>query len=112
MASTRRDKLLSGICQSPKNVRLADACKAAGIALKRGEGFHILRHTYASHLIKKGVPLKAIAEQLGHTSTAMVERHYGHLADTFVSEAVQKAMGSLGIVEPSNVAGFYDKQPA
>ena len=29
MASTRRDKLLSGICQSPKNVRLADACKAA-----------------------------------------------------------------------------------
>jgi len=29
MARVRRDKLLSGICESPKNVRLADACKAA-----------------------------------------------------------------------------------
>jgi integrase len=93
-------------------IRFANACKAAGIVLRKGEGFHILRHSYASHLIKKGVPLKAIANQLGHTTTAMVERNYGHLADTFVSEAVQKAMGSLGIVEPSNVAGIYDKQPA
>jgi hypothetical protein len=29
VARPRRDKLLSGICDSPKNVRLADACKAA-----------------------------------------------------------------------------------
>lgn len=29
MARQRRDKLLSGVCESPKNVRLSDACKAA-----------------------------------------------------------------------------------
>src|SRR5262249_34005643 len=29
MATKRRDKLLLGICESPKNVRLADALKAA-----------------------------------------------------------------------------------
>jgi predicted RNA binding protein YcfA (HicA-like mRNA interferase family) len=29
MARVRHDKLLTGICESPKNVRLADACKAA-----------------------------------------------------------------------------------
>jgi len=29
LARRRRDKLLSGICESPKNVRLSDACKAA-----------------------------------------------------------------------------------
>jgi hypothetical protein len=29
MAGQRYDKLLSGICNSPTNVRLADACKAA-----------------------------------------------------------------------------------
>jgi integrase len=95
-----------------QTVRFADACKAAGIVLGKREGYHILRHSYASHLIKKGVPLKVIANQLGHTTTAMVERHYGHLADAFVSEAVQRAMGSLGIVEPSNVIGIHDEQPA
>ena len=29
MAGARHDKLLAGICESPKNVRLADACRAA-----------------------------------------------------------------------------------
>ena len=39
----RRDKLLSGICESPKNVRLTDACKAAeklGFTGKGGSGSH------------------------------------------------------------------------
>ncbi len=43
MARQRFDKLLSGICDSPKNVRLADACKAAeklGFKAKRQSGSH------------------------------------------------------------------------
>ena len=43
MARVRYDKLLSGICESPKNVRLADACKAAeklGFEAKRQRGSH------------------------------------------------------------------------
>lgn len=47
MARVRHDKLLSSICSSPKNVRLADACKAAeklGFGAKAQRGSH---HAYS-----------------------------------------------------------------
>jgi predicted RNA binding protein YcfA (HicA-like mRNA interferase family) len=43
VARHRFDKLLSGICDSPKNVRLSDACKAAeklGFNAKGQSGSH------------------------------------------------------------------------
>jgi len=51
----------------------------------------------------KGVPLAAIAAQLGHSDTRMVEKHYGHLAPSYVAETVRAAFGPLGLVGPSNV---------
>ena len=66
--------------------------------------FHGLRHTYASRLAMRGVPLAVIATQLGHADTRMVEKHYGHLSPSYVAEMIRKAFGSLGILEPSNVA--------
>lgn len=66
--------------------------------------FHGLRHTYASRLAMRGVPLAVIAAQLGHADTRMVEKHYGHLSPSYVAETVRAAFGSLGIVESSNVA--------
>jgi integrase len=65
--------------------------------------FHGLRHTYASRLAMKGVPLAVIAAQLGHSDTRMIEKHYGHLAPSYVADTVRAAFGSLGILEPSNV---------
>lgn len=47
MARARHDKLLLAICNSPKNVRLADACKAAdklGFTSKAQSGSH---HAYS-----------------------------------------------------------------
>jgi hypothetical protein len=38
VARQRRDKLLSGICESPKNVKLSDACRAAEKLLFAGRG--------------------------------------------------------------------------
>ncbi len=77
------------------------ACKAANIA---DANFHSLRHTYASRLVMKGVPLSVIAAQLGHASTVMVEKHYGHLAPSYVAETVRAAFGELGIAnEAANV---------
>jgi len=83
--------------------RFSEACKAARI---EGASIHCLRHTYASRLIMRGASLSVVAAQLGHTSTAMVERHYGHLAPSHVSETVHRAFGQLGILEPSNVAAM------
>ena len=59
--------------------------------------FHELRHTYASTLINQGVPLKAIAEQLGHVDTRMVEEHYGHLAQTTKRDMIRSQGLKLGL---------------
>ena len=81
---------------------LSAACSAARI--EPPINFHGLRHTYASRLAMKGVPLAVIAAQLGHADTRMVEKHYGHLAPSYIAETVRAAFGSLGILEPTNVA--------
>ena len=80
---------------------LAAACAAARI--EPGVNFHGLRHTYASRLAMRSVPLAVIAAQLGHSDTRMVERHYGHLSPSYVADTVRAAFGSLGLVEPTNV---------
>ena len=41
--------------------------------------FHDLRHTYASLLISKNVPIKYIQSQLGHSSIQVTMDRYGHL---------------------------------
>jgi integrase len=66
--------------------------------------FHILRHTYASTLAMRGVPMGVIAAQLGHADTRMTEKHYAHLAPNYVAETVRAALPVLGIVEKSSVA--------
>ncbi len=80
---------------------LSAACVVARI--EPAVNFHGLRHTYASRLAMRSVPLAVIAVQLGHSDTRMVEKHYGHLSPSFVADTVRSAFGSLDIVEPSNV---------
>jgi integrase len=65
-------------------------------------GIHILRHTWASHAVMNGVPLMVVAKNLGHVDTKMVERHYGHLAPSFVADAIRAGAPRFGF-EPSNV---------
>jgi len=76
------------------------ACKAAGLEYI---SFHELRHTYASMLVSKGLILPIIAEQLGHSDSRMVEKHYGHLVPSYKAEMFKAAMPTLGIVEPAKV---------
>ncbi len=49
--------------------------------------WHVLRHTFASHLAIKGVPLKAIQELLGHSTIEMTMR-YAHLSPDVRKSAV------------------------
>lgn len=51
--------------------------------------FHTLRHTFASWLVMKGIPLYTVQELLGHQSSSMTER-YSHLAPDHVRGAVAK----------------------
>lgn len=85
--------------------RMRDACAAASIA--PAIGFHILRHTYGSRLAMRGAPMGVIAQQLGHADTRMTERHYAHLAPSYVSEVVRSLLGSIGIaVSVDNVTAI------
>ncbi len=66
-------------------------------------GFHQLRHSYASMTVMSGLPLLILAENLGHADTRMVERHYGHLVQSFKDRMIEEHGPKFGIVEESNV---------
>jgi integrase/recombinase XerD len=51
--------------------------------------FHGLRHTYASDLIRAGVPLEIVARQFGHVGSETVSKTYGHLAEQFREEEIR-----------------------
>lgn len=74
---------------------MAEACAAARIA--PAVSFHVLRHTYGSRLVRRGVSLQMIAQQLGHADSRMTERHYAHLAPSHVADTVRAAFGTLGV---------------
>jgi integrase len=57
--------------------------------------FHSLRHTFASWLVQRGVPLYTVAELMGHTTLEMTKR-YSHLAPDTMRAA---AMGLSGILD-------------
>ena len=80
---------------------LREACKRAGIAPPAN--FHSLRHTYASLLVMADVPLVVVAKNLGHADTRMCERHYAHLAPSYVAETIRSRAPKLGIVKPDKV---------
>jgi integrase len=82
--------------------RTKDACKAAKIVPPIG--FHGLRHTWASHAVMNGIPLLVVAQNLGHSDTRMVEKHYGHLAPSYRRDVIRANAPQFGIVLASNVA--------
>jgi integrase len=81
---------------------LQAACQAAKI--EPTISFHILRHTWASLRIMAGMPLMVAGQILGHSDTRMVEKHYGHLAQSFVREAVCSTALDLGPIDDTTVA--------
>jgi integrase len=68
--------------------------------------FHGLRHTWASHAVMNGVPLMIVARNLGHSDTRMVEKHYGHLAQSYVADAIRAGAPRFGAVKKTNVVEF------
>jgi integrase len=80
--------------------RMAAACARSRI--EPAIGFHGLRHTYASHSIMNGAPLMVVARNLGHADTRMVEKYYGHLAPSYIADAMRKSAPKFGF-KPGNV---------
>ena len=51
----------------------------------------------------RGVPMGIIAAQLGHADTRMTEKHYAHLAPSYVAETIRANFPNLGLAEVRNV---------
>lgn len=65
--------------------------------------FHYLRHTYASFLAHKGADLLTISRLLGHSDTRITSRHYAHLCDRTLANAVNTLLPDFLTVEQTEI---------
>ena len=76
----------------PRLPQTPPPCRQFGECLRRAGlrriSWHVLRHTFASRLTMRGVPLKAVQELLGHATIEMTMRD-AHLSPTVTRNAVQ-----------------------
>ncbi|MFD5916220.1 tyrosine-type recombinase/integrase [Kitasatospora sp. NPDC058201] len=61
-------------------------------AMDRSDGFHVLRHTFASVVLQAGETITILAAWLGHSDPAFTLRTYVH----FLPEAGRQALAVLG----------------
>lgn len=82
-------------CRSEKGCwhAIDRAAHAAGLA---DTAWHTLRHTYASHLVMRGVPIRHIQKWLGHATVKETEK-YASLAPDAGHDAVDLLDVPLGI---------------
>ena len=116
----RRDPEQPLVFPSRKGDRMAQASKAFNRALdklKLNQGykdprqqvcFHTLRHTFASWLAERGVPMFTLAKLMGHSSTAMTER-YSHLSPDNLRAAAMQLNGTLTIDRRHSIHGKQAK---
>jgi integrase len=93
----------SGKPFSKTNYHFGRAVEKSGIAHVR---FHDLRHTFASHLVMKGVDLRTVQELLGHKDLRMTIK-YAHLAPDHMRKAVEVLDSVQGDLERGILDGHY-----
>ena len=67
---------------NPAPPKKTDTTRAASLAVASQEPtvtIHSLRHTYATHALRAGLTVHAVARLLGHNDASLVLRRYGHV---------------------------------
>jgi integrase len=72
---------------------------AAGVVLKKGEAWHVLRHTFVQRLLAKGESIYKVSQLVGHSSVSVTQAHYGHLAAADLKETVTKIDGVISCIQ-------------
>jgi hypothetical protein len=73
--------------------------------------FHDLRHTFAGHLVMRGIDIRTVQELLGHKDMSMTLK-YAHLAPDHVRKAVEVLDSPQCDLEPKILDGHYlDTKP-
>jgi integrase len=91
--STLKDFDMSGEYLIPRfdkdmpKTRFRRLCKKIGVA-KGKWGIHCLRHTFASHLVMNGKPLRTVQILMGHANIKTTER-YAHLSPDYLKGALE-----------------------
>ena len=79
---------------------------ARAIGLAERDGLHVLRHTFASMLIRQGVNMKVIQNLMGHANISETMDTYGHLYPEDTSSAVlslEALIAESGKLEPNHL---------
>jgi len=81
----------------PTSVQRAMKLAVAECGIKKNATVHTLRHSYATHLLERGVPLPVIQELLGHRSvrTTLLYTHLTEPSICRVRETIDELMGDL-----------------
>jgi integrase len=99
----------AGWTASQQRRPMAEACDNGKVTPRIS--FHGLRHTWASHAVMNGTPLMVVARNLGHRDTRMVEKHYGHLAPSYVADEIRKNAPVFRFAIRGPAASLDDRRP-
>jgi site-specific recombinase XerD len=82
---------------SPSSVQGALKLALADAGLKKAATCHTLRHSYATHLLEEGIPVRQLAAYLGHSSlqTTMVYLHLTEISEAKTLQALEKLHAGL-----------------
>lgn len=67
--------------------------------------FHSLRHTYATYLLSKGIPIKYVQQQLGHSSAETLLKTYAHVLPSSTHQAM-KVLEKIEYEQDMSISNF------
>lgn len=83
-------------------------CAGAGVARRAREGLHLLRHTFASHLLAEGRPITEVAYLLGHAHAGITLAIYAHFVPGSGGEAPAALARAYGRLRPDGGASVAE----